>query len=178
MIRIRRIDTSGPLYEQACALRNAVLLEPIGYDMDRFRREYPGLEDRFEHFVAVFDHPQGDAVVGCAVLLPPGPDEEPRVGKVMQVAVHPQRQGEGIGRRLMVAIEGRAFGELGYMALYCHARNDVIPFYARIGWTVDSDEFEEAGVPHRRMRIIAGCKPDGESLDAAARRAATRDDAV
>jgi predicted GNAT family N-acyltransferase len=154
VIRIRRITTSDPLYPQERALREEVLLGPIGFDMARFEAEFPGLEDRFEHFVAVFDHPSGPRVVGCAALLR-DPDQ-PEVARLMQMAVDLQRQGEGIGRRLVVAAERRAFGELGITRLYCHAQLPAVDFYRRLGWTEDGEVFTEAGIPHRKMVVHAG----------------------
>ncbi|MCL4741864.1 MAG: GNAT family N-acetyltransferase [Phycisphaerales bacterium] len=148
MIRVRRITTVDPLYEQECALRDAVLLRPIGYSMEAFRRDF-GIDDRAEHFVAVFDHPSGPRVVGCALLIPDYP--HPGVGKLMQMAVDLQRQGEGIGRRLVVELERRAFGELGLREVFCHARDDAMGFYSRLGWRVDGEQFTEVGVPHHRM---------------------------
>lgn len=148
MIEIRNISQSDPLYPQECALREQVLLNPIGYDIERFKKEF-GVEDRFEHFVAVFDHPGGPRVIGTACLLPNYPS--PGMGKLMQMTVDPQRQGEGIGRRLVVAIERRAFGELGLTEIFCHARDKAYGFYSSLGWEFDSDTFSEAGIPHRRM---------------------------
>lgn len=149
MIRVRRIETTDPLYEQELALRRGVLLEPLGLDLSRLWAEFPGLEERAEHHVALVDHPSGATVVGCALLLVDHP--EPGVGKLMQMAVHPQRQGEGIGRRLIVQIESRAFGEYGLHTLFCHARQSACGFYRRVGWQADSDPFDELGIPHRRM---------------------------
>lgn len=149
MIEIRRITMDDPLYAQECALREDVLLNPIGYDMARFRAEFVGAEERFEHFVAVFDHPSGPRVIGCATLLPNYPSDG--VGKLMQMSVNRQRQGEGIGKLLVVALERRAFGELGLRELFCHARDTAYGFYAQLGWTFDSEVFVEAGVDHRRM---------------------------
>lgn len=148
MIEIRRITKNDPLYAQECAVREEVLLRPIGYDLARFRDEF-NVEDRFEHFVAVFDHPGGPRVVGTACLLPNFPT--PGSGKLMQMAVDLQRQGEGIGRKLVVAIERRAFGELGISELFCHARDGAYGFYTCLGWDFDSDTFLEGGVPHRKM---------------------------
>lgn len=153
MVDIRRITTEDPLYGQECALRELVLLGPIGYDMARFRSEFAGLEEKFEHFVAVVRHSTGPRVIGCATLLPGYPGVG--VGKLMQMAVDPQRQGEGIGRRLVVAVESRAFGELGLGELFCHAQLPAIGFYDALGWDVDSEEFTEAGIAHRRMRLKA-----------------------
>lgn len=149
VVEIRRITADDVLYPQECALREAVLLGPIGLDMAKFRAMFPGVEEKFEHFVAVFDHPSGERVIGTATLLANSP--EPGVGKLMQMAVDPQRQGEGLGTRLVVAIERRAFGELGLRELYCHARDTAYGFYQSLGWEFDSDVFLEAEIPHRRM---------------------------
>ncbi len=152
VIKIRRISNSDPLFPQAVALREEVLLGPIGLDAAKFRAMFPvggDAEQHFEHFVAVFDHPGGARVVGTALLLPNHPARG--VGKLMQMAVDRQRHGEGIGTQLVVAVERRAFGELGLTELFCHARDTAYGFYASLGWAFDSDTFAEAGVPHRRM---------------------------
>jgi len=149
-----------PLYRQECALREDVLLQPIGYDMERFRREFGGVEEKFEHFVAVFDHPSGPCVVGCVTLLPNYPTEG--TGKLMQMAVDRQRQGEGIGKLLVVAVERRAFGELGLGTLFCHARDTAYGFYSQLGGRFDSDGFLEAGVEHRRM-VLTLPEPDDDA---------------
>lgn len=158
MIRIRRISTTDPLYPQERALREEVLLGPIGFDMARFEAEFPGLEERFEHFVAVFDHPSGPRVVGCATLL--RDPEHPDVARLMQMAVDLQRQGEGVGRRLVVAIESRAFGELRLRELYCHAQLAAVGFFLSLGWTPAGDVFHEAGLAHRRMTLQSPEVPD------------------
>lgn len=155
MIRIRRISMDDPLYRQETDLRTRVLLAPIGYTFDDYEAMAPGREARCEHFVAVFDHPLGDTVVGTATLLPPEAGTEESFGKVMQVCVDPQRQNEGIGGKLMIAIEARAFGELGLPGLYCHAQLVAVPFYDRLGWDVASEQFIEAGIKHRRMEVRA-----------------------
>lgn len=163
MIRIKRISMKDPLYPQAVDLRTRVLLTPIGMTMDDYHAMAPGREERFEHFVAVFDHPTGDRVLGTAALLPPDGTTEEAFGKVAQVCVDPQRQNEGIGQRLMIAIEARAFGELGIPGLYCHAQLVAIPFYEKIGWRTNSDIFVEAGIKHKRMEIPAPDLSEGVS---------------
>jgi predicted GNAT family N-acyltransferase len=86
------------------------------------------------------------------------------LGKVMQVAVDPQLQSQGIGRKVMVAIEARAFGELGLDGLYCHAQLPAVGFYERLGWAVDSARFDEAGIPHHRMVLLPGPGLAGEEV--------------
>lgn len=151
MIRIRRISMSDPLYRQAVDLRTRVLLAPIGYTIEEYYAMAPGREEGCEQFVAVFDHPLGDRVVGTATLFVDPAQQATPWGKVSQVCVDPQRQNEGIGQKLMVAIEARAFGELGLAGLYCHAQLIAVPFYDKLGWRVASDVFSEAGIKHKRM---------------------------
>jgi len=165
VITIQRITPQSPLYASAVALRESVLLSPIGYDHARFIAEYPSVDKRAEHFVAVMEHPTGPKVVGCLLLLT---DEAPgetgtSQAKVMQMAVDPQRQGEGLGRRLVVAAEARAFGELGLSRLYCHAQDRAIGFYESLGWTPEGEPFEEAGIGHRKMVLDAPPQPSGDA---------------
>ena len=159
MITIRRISADNPFYEQAIALREQALLRPIGLDFQTWLKQFPGYEDRMEHFVAILDHPTGPRVVGCAGLVV---EEDAPRGRVVQMAVDPQRQGEGIGRRLLSAVEARAIGDLGLSTLYCHAQSSAVGFYERQGWKAVDEEFEEAGIPHRVM-TMAGSGPDPQA---------------
>jgi predicted GNAT family N-acyltransferase len=151
VIRIRRISVHDELYRQECALREEVLLRPLGLDLARFLAEFPGVEERAEHFVATVEVSGQERVVGCVELLANEPREG--AGRVMQMAVDRQRQGEGVGRRLIVAAEVRAFGELGLGELFCHSQEGAVGFYRKLGWDEDSGSFLEAGIPHRRMAI-------------------------
>ncbi|MBL0927861.1 MAG: GNAT family N-acetyltransferase [Phycisphaerales bacterium] len=149
MIHVQRIDRQHPLYEQERDLRERVLLGPIGLTFDAFEGLFPGFEDRFLHFVAVFAHPKGPRVVGCALLLPDYP--QPGVGKLMQMAVDPQRQHEGLGSRLVAALEQHAFTHLGISELFCHSQEAAKRFYEKLGWTAEGERFTEAGIPHFKM---------------------------
>ncbi len=158
MPSIRRITRDDPLYQQAVDLRNRVLLGPIGYTLEKLRKEYPGFEEKLEHFVAVIDHPKGPRVVGNVCLLPGHPAAGS--GRLTQMCVDPQRQGEGLGQQLLSALERRAFGELGLGELYCHAQDTAIGFYQRLGWSTDGDGFVEAGLPHHKMIFRPDARPD------------------
>ncbi len=149
MIRVKRITRDDPLYLQECDLREDVLLRPIGYDMARFRADFPGVEERLEHFVALFSDRGMERVIGCAALLPHQP--QAGTGRLMQMAVNLQRQGEGIGRHLVAAVESRAFGDLGLRRLIAHAQEVNAGFFEKMGWLPEPGTFVEAGLPHRRM---------------------------
>lgn len=164
MVRIRRITHEDALYPQECALREGVLLRGVGMDMEGYRAFAPGAEERAEHFIAVIDMP-GDPgsswvgepvkkVIGCALLVPDTPAKG--IGKLCQMAVDPQRQGEGLGRRLVAELERRALapvesGGLGLSELYCHARDTAIGFYASCGWEPEGERFDEVGIEHQKL---------------------------
>lgn len=151
LVTYQRITMADPLYEKACRLRERVLLEPIGMTMQKLAELYPGFEEQFEHFVAVTTTPGGERVIGCALLLPK--TDRPGFGKLMQMAVDHQRQGEGIGQRLVIEAESRAFGELGLEGLFCYSQKSATGFYEKLGWEGEGDEFVEAGIPHLTMII-------------------------
>lgn len=159
MLHVKRIPMTDPLFQQVIDLRVRVLLGPVGWTYEQYKDELPGREERCEHFVAVVDHPEGARVVGTAMLDPASSVEDGRrLGKVLQVAVDPQMQGQGIGRRVMVAVEARAMreqedGGLGLDGVYCHAQARAIGFYEQLGWSIQSETFLEAGIEHKRMGI-------------------------
>ncbi|MDF1809933.1 MAG: GNAT family N-acetyltransferase [Phycisphaerales bacterium] len=155
MLRVQHITIDHPLYEQEIALRTAVLLAPIGYNIEDYKAMAPGREEQCEHFVATVPHPSGERVVGTATLFIDQDQPDSDFGKVQQVCVDKQLQGEGIGQKLMIAIEARSFGELGLSNLYCHAQLSAMPFYEKLGWIAEGDEFDEAGIRHRKMFISA-----------------------
>ncbi len=153
---MEHISVDHPLYEASCELRDRVLLKPIGYSMDKFKTDYPAVDTASDHFVAVMDHPTGQGgkrVVGVVVLVPPSglKNAVPGMGKLMQMAVEPQLQGSGIGRQLVARLEAHAYGTLGYDRLFCHARVEAADFYSRLGWTIEGELFQEAGIDHYRM---------------------------
>lgn len=155
MVKITHISMDHPYYEQEKQLRTSVLLDPIGLSFEDYLGMAPGREEASEHYVAVVDHPSGDRVVGTSTLFISEDEQGRRTGKVQQVCVDPQRQGEGIGRRLMIHMEARGFGELGLEQLYCHAQLEAMAFYERLGWEAEDKVFLEAGIEHKKMFIVA-----------------------
>jgi predicted GNAT family N-acyltransferase len=72
-------------------------------------------------------------------------------GKLGRVAVLPQYRGSGVGSRIVAYLVNQAT-VLGFARVYLHAQASAVVFYERLGFQVDGPEFDEVGIPHRRMR--------------------------
>jgi len=74
----------------------------------------------------------GDAIVGTASL---------GEGQVHAVFVHPGRQGQGIGRCLMEAVESEARVR-GERLLVLYASLSAVPFYETTGWRTVREHYD------------------------------------
>jgi ribosomal protein S18 acetylase RimI-like enzyme len=139
-MQLRFITTADALYTAELELRYRVLREPLG----RSRSEvvFP-FEEESLHLLAL----EEDAVVGCVLFQP----ENPTSGRLLQMAVAPARQGRGLGQSLVRALEAE-LRMRGVRQLHLHARETVVPFYERLGYTVVGAPFVEVTIPHRHMR--------------------------
>ena len=134
------IDDQHPLYPQELSLRYLVLRAPLGMEQGS---EVYAFENQAWHCIAHI----GETVIGC-VLLHPQPDRS--AGKLLQMAVHPSHQGQGVGAQLVKELERHAFSN-NIAHVVMNAREVAFPFYEKLGYTFSSDFFEEVGVPHRAM---------------------------
>ena len=66
------------------------------------------------------------------------------------MAVLAQWRGRGVGRLLLDALLHEA-AERGAVRALLHAQVHAIGFYDRAGFITVGDEFDEAGIPHRKM---------------------------
>ena len=80
--------------------------------------------------------------IGCGRLLADG-----HIGRV---AVLSPWRGRGVGAALLALLTDAARSN-GHRRAILNAQVDAIPFYARYGFVVTGDEFEEAGIAHRVM---------------------------
>jgi len=143
----------GATLADAHAVRRAVFVEEQGVPESL---EMDGLDDRASQFVA-YRVPEADdsdedpdspgRPIGTARLRVSREGK----GKPERVAVREAHRGNGLGRALMEAVEAAAV-ELDCSVLELHAQTAVEEFYADLGYETVSDEFEEAGIPHVRMR--------------------------
>ncbi|SDU02796.1 GNAT family N-acetyltransferase [Halopseudomonas salegens] len=97
------------------------------------------------HFLLFVD----DEPAGTARLLADG-----HIGRV---AILPPWRGQGLGERLMLHIMAHAEAQ-GLSPLVLSAQVHALPFYAKLGFAISSEEYMEAGIPHREMRWPAAEK--------------------
>ncbi|AIE59372.1 GNAT family N-acetyltransferase [Bacillus methanolicus] len=72
-------------------------------------------------------------------------------GKVERICVLKEYRKSGAGKAIMEKIESFA-KEKGFTTLKLNAQTHAIPFYTRLNYEVISDEFLDAGIPHRTMK--------------------------
>lgn len=77
-------------------------------------------------------------------------------GQIGRMAVIRQWRNKGIGSAILGRILDQAAG-IGMTSVYLHAQTSAIPFYQKSGFTISSDIFYEAGIPHKTMiRTLTG----------------------
>jgi predicted GNAT family N-acyltransferase len=124
----------------ARAIRREVFIAEQGVSE---AEEMDALDGECRHYVACI----AGQPAGTARLRPYAPG----VVKLERMAVSAGNRKRGIGRVLISRIEADAIAE-GMREVVLHAQDHALGFYARCGYVIDGDGFEEAGIPHHRMR--------------------------
>lgn len=136
-MQLQWIDAQHPLYQGERALRLEVLRKPIGMT----RLEVKPQELLCQHLVLV----DGDKVQGCLML-----HHREGIGRLLQMAVKPDLQRQGWGKKIVAGCEQRA-RELGLTRLDLHARHTAVEFYKKLGFVVVGEAFTEVGMEHFLM---------------------------
>lgn len=139
MIEVQAIQFGSPEWEQALKLRYEVLRKPLGLEYSEADLE---LEKKDYHFAA-FD---GENLIGFFLLKPISNS----IIKMRQVAVAPERQGQGVGKKLVLAAEEFARTHK-YKKIYLDARESAVKFYESLFYQKEGDPFIAATLPHWRM---------------------------
>lgn len=137
---IKNIAYGSNEYQQMIQLRIKALLEPIGVPAQYIVPE----KERNDFFIAAFEE---NKMIGCCVLTP----KENGMVQLRQMAVSKEMQGKKIGGAIIEFAETLA-KENGFTVVMMHARNPVIGFYERCGYTISGEEFFEVGIGHHKMQ--------------------------
>lgn len=113
-----------------------------------------------EQQVSEEDEWDSDDIVSVHVLAvrnrePVGTGRLTPGGKIGRLAVISEFRGRGLGVRIMRALLQEAWHR-GLLNVYLHAQVQALPFYEKLGFAADGEVFEEAGIPHRKMRRTLG----------------------
>ncbi|QPC46104.1 GNAT family N-acetyltransferase [Mangrovibacillus cuniculi] len=71
--------------------------------------------------------------------------------KVERVAVLKSSRGKGLGKLVMDSLEEYALQQK-FSAIVLNAQEHAIPFYTTLGYLPASNLYEEAGIPHMKMK--------------------------
>ena len=132
-------DTTSAIYKDALKIRYAVFVNEQGVSEEE---EIDSLEDKTEHVVLYVD---GKPVATARIY-----DLGENTFKVQRVAVHKDARGIGYGAVIMTEAEKRIH-ELGGHKVTLGAQNSAIPFYEKLAFNVEGEEFMDAGIPHHTM---------------------------
>mgnify|MGYP001470683070 CR=1 FL=1 len=132
------IATTEKERQDAFFVRKIVFAEeqhvPLELEIDEY-------DEKATHFVLY----EGDEPIGAARLRP-----YDDAGKIERVCILKSYRNRGLGKYLMEEIIACA-KEKGFPKVVLHAQTQAIPFYEKLGFTVTSEEFMDAGIPHRAM---------------------------
>ena len=134
--RVRAADWRGDAAGLR-AVRSSVFVAEQGVPPEL---EWDGLDEAAWHWLA---EDTTGTPIGVARLL--------ASGQVGRMAVLPAWRHRGVGRALLHAVL-RDAARHGIGELWLNAQCTAEPFYARAGFVAEGALFEEAGIPHRRMR--------------------------
>lgn len=70
-----------------------------------------------------------------------------------RMAVLPAARGAGVGGKMLQALM-QAARERGDREVMLSAQTHAMPFYARFGFIAEGDVYDDAGIPHRTMRLV------------------------
>lgn len=135
-----KIVTNEEELQQAFHIRKMVFVDeqhvPIEEEIDH-------LEEEATHFLVTNEQ---DEPIGAGRFR-----VVDSYGKVERICVLPQARTTGVGRSLMEVIEQHALSqEIEITKL--NAQVQAIPFYESLGYAIMSEEFLDAGIPHRTMK--------------------------
>jgi len=138
-MHITKIEYNSPEYRIMLTIRDEVLRKPLGIELDLSKLG----NEASDYLIACYEE---ETMIGCVVLSPLDRD---RV-KLRQMAVIEDFRGYGIGTEI-VGWSEIFLRHKGFKFVEMNARKYAVPFYEKLGYKVEGDEFIEVTVPHYKM---------------------------
>lgn len=136
-MNVKLVETEKELND-AYTIRKIVFVEEQNVPLEE---EINQFEDAASHFILY----QEDTPIGAGRFR-----AVDGYGKVERICILKTARKSGAGSLLMNEIEHFAV-QKGFKKLKLNAQTQAIPFYTNLGYTVVSDEFLDAGIPHKTM---------------------------
>ena len=134
------VNYESMLYQQVLDLRQRILRQPLGLNL--YDEDLSADKDQY----IVIAHKE-EILQACLMIQIISVDTV----KFRQMAVDIAYQSKGIGSLLMSYAEN--FCVLNdYVHIFLHARETAIPFYEKLKYQIEGNEFLEVGIPHVKMR--------------------------
>ena len=146
------IEFGTPAYDQAVALRQKALLDPLQLEFLPQELQRECLDG---HLACYSEHWR---MLGCLVL---GPEDSNQRLQIRQVAVREEVQKKGVGSALLQAAEQRAAAH-GYREVVVAVHEKAQPFYQKLGYRKFGRSFTEKGIKHVRLKKALPGAEDGE----------------
>ncbi len=134
------IEFATPLYDESVRLRDEMLRKPLNLE---FTKEQLAEEWNQMHLAVIDDTRE---LIGILVLVP----QSDEIVKMRQVAVRPDMQSKGVGRKL-VEFSEKVASEHGFKIMELNARKVAVPFYDKLDYKKEGKEFTEVNIPHFKM---------------------------
>ncbi len=109
--------------------------------------EWDGLDEAATHLIAESSpdrQPPERQPIGTARVL--------SSGQIGRMAVLPSWRRRGVGRALLMHAL-RLAREQGLPTAWMNAQISALPFYTELGFAPEGEPFDEAGIPHQRLRL-------------------------
>ena len=138
ILNIKNITSAE--FPDAQTIRKVVFQAEQGVDA---ALEFDGQDETAEHIVAYLDsQPVGTARIRYL---------DYKTAKIERLAVFPLARGKGIGKQMMeVALDIAAKKNIQEVVI--HAQQYIIGLHQKLGFEPEGEIFEEAGIPHVKMR--------------------------
>ncbi|MGE7916591.1 GNAT family N-acetyltransferase [Lysinibacillus xylanilyticus] len=138
MYNVKIVETTQE-HDDAITVRKKVFVEEQGVPL---HLECDAEDASATHFIMY----EGNEPVGAARLR----SIENDAAKIERVCILQDQRGKKLGALIMKEMEKHAIS-IHMKKLKLHAQSYAIPFYEKLGYSVTSPEFMDAGIPHRAM---------------------------
>ena len=140
-IEVKQIEFESQDYFQSLGLRYEVLRRPLAlhFEINDLKKEGSDIH------VAAYLNSQ---IIGCLILSEIS--DKTFAYKMRQVAVSDDFQRRGVGK-LMVEFCEKIAVKNGMNSIELHARENAVPFYLSLQYTIMGNQFLEVNIPHYKM---------------------------